>query len=307
MINVQHVSKHFKHINAVQDVSLSVNKGDIMGLVGPDGAGKTTLLRMICGLITPDAGNILLMGKSIDDLDEARNNLGYMPQRFSLYGDLTVEENIHFFGSMYKLDRTLINQRADEILHITKLKPFKNRFADQLSGGMKQKLALTCALITRPGILVLDEPTYGVDPESRKEFWKILYQLNKEGMTILLSTPYMDEAELCTQVAFISEGVLRAVNAPAALKKSFSYPVLQITLKAKQRLALEDLPGVLDVSYLGTKIHVVIDHHQETVETIRQSLLQQQVSGFSIQEIRPSMEDIFVALAEGGLKRWDLQ
>jgi len=307
MISVNNVNKRFKTVLAVQQADLTVNKGDIMGLLGPDSAGKTTLLRMICGLITPDSGEILLMGKSLKQLDEHRADLGYMPQRFSLYGDLTIMENIYFFGSMYDLARKIIKQRADEILNITNLSPFKNRLADQLSGGMKQKLSLTCALITRPALLVLDEPTYGVDPESRKEFWRILYDLNRSGMTLLISTPYMDEAELCNKVAFISEGQIRIVSAPAELKKSFPYPVLQIILKSRQPLHLNDLPGVLDVSYLGSKVHVIVKDREESRNNIMQYLLQNQLTDATIQDVPPSMEDIFVGLAEGGVQRWNSQ
>jgi len=307
MIRVSKVSKHFKTVAAVQKADLQVRKGDIMGLLGPDGAGKTTLLRMICGLITPDEGDILLMGKSLEQLEKYRNELGYMPQRFSLYGDLTIMENIHFFGSMYRLDRFTINQRADEILAITNLIPFKNRLADQLSGGMKQKLSLTCALITRPSLLILDEPTYGVDPESRKEFWKILYELNRNGMTLLITTPYMDEAELCTKVAFISEGNIRLVSSPAELKKSFSYPVMQINLKTRLPINLHGLPGVLDVSYMGSKVHVIVRDFEQARTEIQNYLIRNQIADATIQEVLPTMEDIIVGLAEGGAERWNMQ
>jgi ABC-2 type transport system ATP-binding protein len=306
MIRVSKVSKRFKDAAAVQKAQLHVQTGDIMGLLGPDGAGKTTLLRMICGLITPDEGEILLMGKPLAQLDKYRDQLGYMPQRFSLYGDLTIMENIFFFGSMYRLDRSVIQQRADEILGITNLIPFKNRLADQLSGGMKQKLSLTCALITRPSLLILDEPTYGVDPESRKEFWKILYDLNRGGMTLLVTTPYMDEAELCTKVAFISEGEIRLVSSPAELKKSFPYPVMQITLKARQPINLHNLPGVLDVSYMGSKVHVIVRDREQGRTEIQNYLLRNQITDAAIQDVLPTMEDIFVGLAEGGAKRWNM-
>ncbi|MGE5404624.1 MAG: ABC transporter ATP-binding protein, partial [Candidatus Saccharibacteria bacterium] len=162
MIETNGLTKHFGSLLAVDEVSLHVQKQEIFGLVGPDGAGKTTLLRMICGLIAPDHGQVLLMGRPLGELDAFRQDLGYMPQRFSLYGDLTVMENIYFFGAMYKLSKKVIDQRADEVLALTNLINYKSRFADALSGGMKQKLALTCALITRPGLLILDEPTYGV-------------------------------------------------------------------------------------------------------------------------------------------------
>ncbi|HWQ76684.1 MAG TPA: ABC transporter ATP-binding protein [Syntrophomonas sp.] len=306
MIKVSQASKRFKTVQAVQKADLQVDKGDIMGLLGPDGAGKTTLLRMICDLITPDEGEILVMGKPLEQLNDHRQDLGYMPQRFSLYGDLTVMENIRFFGGMYGLNRQTITRRADEILSITNLLPFKNRLADQLSGGMKQKLSLTCALITRPALLILDEPTYGVDPESRQEFWKILYELNHNGMTLLVSTPYMDEAELCNKVAFISEGQIRLVSSPAELKQSFPFPILEINLGHKlPHLQLNRLPGVLDVAHMGAKMRVIINNLEQVRPEIEKYLLESGASDVEIKQVAPSMEDIFVGLAEGKVKQWN--
>ncbi|NPV92875.1 MAG: ABC transporter ATP-binding protein [Firmicutes bacterium] len=298
MIKTEGLSKSFDRIAAVDRVDLHVEKGQIFGLVGPDGAGKTTLLRMICGLITPSAGQAYIMGHPIEKLDLVRENLGYMPQRFSLYGDLTIMENISFFGALYKLDSKTIRQRADEILAVTNLIEFKSRFADDLSGGMKQKLALTCALITRPGILVLDEPTYGVDPESRKEFWKILYHLNREGMTILSSTPYMDEAELCHVVAIMNEGRLAAVDSPVNLKRGLKQRMLEVRVGAKDPNLFEGLPAVLDSSFYGDRYHLAVEDPAAAREEINGFLVERGLSGGMIEEIVPSMEDVFVALAE---------
>ena len=220
-----------------------------------------------------------------------------MPQRFSLYGDLTVMENIFFFGSMYKLPKKTIVERADEILDITNLISFKDRFADNLSGGMKQKLALTCALVTRPQILVLDEPTYGVDPESRKEFWRILYNLNKEGMTILLSTPYMDEAELCTKVAFIDRSRIVKVDSPQSLKNNFPFTVLELYAQLKDSLILQRIAGVQDSYFFGDRYHLILERNA-TLTDIQYSLEGQGVTIDSLKVIRPSMDDIFVSLAE---------
>jgi len=206
MIETDALTKVFGPLTAVSQISIKIARGEIFGLVGPDGAGKTTLMRMLCGIITPTSGSITGFSGNSKNNQKSRETFGYMPQRFSLYGDLTVMENIYFYGSLYKLDKNTIRKRADDIMQLTNLFIFKSRLADNLSGGMKQKLALTCALVARPALLILDEPTFGVDPESRKEFWKILYQLNKDGMTILVSTPYMDEAELCKKVAFMDRG-----------------------------------------------------------------------------------------------------
>ncbi len=296
MIKTAGVSKSFGSVHAVRAVDLQVEKQEICGLVGPDGAGKTTLMRMICGLITPDSGHVTILGVAPDRLAE-REKLGYMPQRFSLYGDLTVMENINFFGAMYKLDKKTIIKRADEILEITNLIHFKDRFADNLSGGMKQKLALTCTLVTRPEILVLDEPTYGVDPESRKEFWRILYNLNKGGMTILISTPYMDEAELCTKVAFIDRGRIVKIDSPQGLKEKFPYTVLELQADVKQAAILQNLTGVQDSYFFGDRYHLVLQE-TATLDDVRLSLEEQEVVIKSLQIIRPSMDDIFVSLAE---------
>ncbi len=296
MIKTVELSKSFGPLQAVRAVNLQVEKQEICGLVGPDGAGKTTLMRMVCGLITPDKGRVLILDVVPERLAE-REKLGYMPQRFSLYGDLTVMENINFFGAMYKLDRKTIIKRADEILEITGLIQFKKRLADNLSGGMKQKLALTCALVTRPKILVLDEPTYGVDPGSRKEFWRILYNLNRDGMTILISTPYMDEAELCTKVAFMDQGRIVTINSPQVLKDKYPFTILELKAEVKQTAFLRDLAGVEDSYLLGERYHLVLEE-PDRVEDIRYALEQRGIPVESLQVIRPSMDDIFVSLAE---------
>lgn len=289
MIRVMGLSKSFGKIFAVNDVTFQVEKQEIFGLVGPDGAGKTTLMRMICGLITPDRGEVIVLGHKSRQIETAKKNLGYMPQRFSLYGDLTVWENIRFFGSMYQLEIEIIKKRAEEILAITRLLPFKDRFADNLSGGMKQKLALTCALVTRPSVLVLDEPTYGVDPESRKEFWRILYRLNKEGMTILISTPYMDEAELCMKVAFIDQGYIKALDSPVNLKREFPYTVLEVSSQKWKVEDLKKIPGIRDVYFFGDKYHLIVNRESNY------NYFQGWVNDY--REIKPSMEDVFVYLS----------
>lgn len=298
MIRIKGLTKSFGSITAVCNVDLHVQKQEIFGLVGPDGAGKTTLMRIICGLITPDRGQITLFGQSLAHIEKLKGNLGYMPQRFSLYGDLTVMENILFFGGMYNLDRKVITQRADEILELTNLIQFKDRFADKLSGGMKQKLALTCALVTRPDLLILDEPTYGVDPESRKEFWKILYRLNKEGKTILVSTSYMDEAELCTKIAFMDQGRIVAQDSPAGMKEKFPYQLLELRGDLSDPFIVKDIPGVLDGYFYGDKFHLVIDCFPGCREQVRGFLEDRGIGLDKIKEIPPSMEDVFVSLAQ---------
>ncbi|MEQ8200249.1 MAG: ABC transporter ATP-binding protein [Syntrophomonadaceae bacterium] len=298
MIKTNGLAKSFKAVTAINDVSIQVDAGDIFGLVGPDGAGKTTLLRLICGLIDPDRGDISLAGYPIRNMDRVRDKLGYMPQRFSLYGDLTVMENIRFFAAMYNLPRATVAERADEILAITNMSAFKQRLADNLSGGMKQKLALTCALITRPRLLVLDEPTYGVDPQSRKEFWKILYGLNRDGMTVMVSTAYMDEAELCTRVAFINQGRVKIVDSPDGLRSSFAHHLLEVRANSRDPHLFTQVAGLLDVSFYGYKYQVMVDDVALATANIKARLQDKGLALLSLREVSPSMEEVFVLLAE---------
>ncbi|MBC7076257.1 MAG: ABC transporter ATP-binding protein [Syntrophomonadaceae bacterium] len=296
MIRAEKLSKYFGANPAVSEVSLHVKKQDIVGLVGPDGAGKTTLIRMICGLITPDSGEVSLMDLPPEKIN--RSKLGYMPQYFSLYGDLSVMENINFFGSMYGLSQKTIEERADEVLQITGLFPFKARLAADLSGGMRQKLALTCSLITRPDILILDEPTYGVDPESRKEFWKILYRLNQEGITILLSTPYMDEAELCKNIALINQGKAVAFSSPTELKSRFPHRILEVRACTKDPYFFNNIPEILDSSFFGYKYHLIVENVETGQQAAEAHLSKHNIQKLSITEIQPSMEDVFVLLTK---------
>lgn len=295
MIETEGLTKVFGHLTAVKEVTLKIPRGDIFGLVGPDGAGKTTLFRMLCGLISPTSGRVKIISEG-EKTPGGPAGFGYMPQRFSLYDDLTVMENIRFYGSLYKLDRETIRQRADEILKLTGLFDFKDRFADDLSGGMKQKLSLTCALVARPELLILDEPTFGVDPEYRKEFWKILYQLNKEGMTVVVSTPYMDEADLCKTVALMDSGTIITVDSPSNLKDKFPYKILELKAGARDLDFLCDLPEAVDAGFFGDKYHIVTSDPAAARAAITCLLSEKSISITHLEEIRPTMEDIFVSL-----------
>ncbi len=299
MIKTRGLTKRFGSVNAVRDVSLTVERGEIHGLVGPDGAGKTTLMRMLCGILTPTEGTVSLADDSHRDAARRRERLGYMPQRFSLYGDLTVMENINFFGRMYGLDGETIRRRAGEMLDLTGLTGFKSRFADNLSGGMKQKLSLTCALLPRPGLLILDEPTYGVDPESRREFWRILYRLNSEGITVLVSTPYMDEAELCMRVSFMEGGRIIATDSPAGLKRNFRYRILELKAGAGDLDFLTGLPEILDAEVFGDRYRLRVSDVPAGIRAVKDCLTGRGVEIFTLREIPPSLEDVFAALAEG--------
>src|SRR5438034_4393428 len=216
-ITLTAVTKRYRQTTAVRDVSFSVERGEMFGLIGPDGAGKTTTIRLICGLIPADGGDVRVL-----DLDPVRDHrqltgsVGYLSQRFSLYGDLSIDENIAFFAEIHGVSDYV--SRRDRLLEMTQLAPFRSRLADRLSGGMKQKLALACTLVHEPALIVLDEPTTGVDPVSRREFWKLLSEFLSQGITILMATPYLDEAERCTRVALLHEGRLLALDRPAALR-----------------------------------------------------------------------------------------
>lgn len=297
MITTQGLTKAFGAVTAVHRVDLRIEKGEIFGVVGPDGAGKTTLLRLLCGIITPTAGRVTFDGAAGGGGPEARPVMGYMPQRFGLYGDLTVLENVNFYGALYGLDRRTIGRRAEELLRLTGLMEFRHRFADHLSGGMKQKLALTCALLARPEVLVLDEPTYGVDPEYRKEFWKILYRLNGEGITIVVSTAYMDEAELCHRVAFMDRGALMAVDTPGNLKEKYPYGILELEAEAVDLELIGGLPGIVEAAAYGGRYRLAVREVEAAKAALGALLADKGLAIFRLEEVRPTMEDVFVFLA----------
>ncbi len=298
MIYCENLHKRFADIQALKNVSFRVDRGAIFGVVGPDGAGKTTLFRAICNLLKLDAGFIKIMNQ--DAASVRREKIGYMPQNFSLYGDLSAMENLQFFSALYGIEWTIGQERALELLRFTRLHPYKDRLAAQLSGGMKQKLALASALITEPELLLLDEPTYGVDPESRQEFWQLLYTLNQNGATIMVSTPYMDEAELCHQVALLNLGEMVALDSPAGLKRNLQGRLLEVKADSKQPHLFADLPEVMDSSFFGDRYHLLVDDQSRAADKIETYLIQQETELISIHEIEASMEDVFVFLAESG-------
>ncbi|WP_288184913.1 ABC transporter ATP-binding protein [uncultured Sporomusa sp.] len=297
MISLTQVTKQFGTLTAVDNLSLEVKAGTIFGLVGPDGAGKTTTIRMITGIMAQTSGEIKLLGSL--DAETVKEQIGYVPQKFSLYGDLTVMENIQVMGALYGADKERVAELGTNILAFTNLLPFKDRLADNLSGGMKQKLALAAGLMHRPKVFFLDEPTTGVDPVSRREFWQMLYRLNKEGMTIFVSTPYMDEAELCSEVAFMSQGRIVALGTPARLKADYPFRLFELKAEGKQlKHILADCP-LIDVNAFGDRYHLVAES-LEVRPKVEAALQAAGITRFSLHEISPSLEDIFVHLAEGG-------
>lgn len=259
MISIKNFSKSYGNIRAVENLSLEVQRGELFGLIGPDGAGKTTTMRTLCTLLTPDAGEMHLAGYEVRrDVAQIRAILGYMPQRFSLYPDLSVEQNLRFFADLFGVPPAEREKRLLELYHFSKLEPFKNRLAKQLSGGMKQKLALSCTLIHTPPILILDEPTTGVDPVSRREFWEILQRMRDEGVTILVSTPYMDEALLCNRVAFMHKGRLLALDAPGVIHRHFPFALYEVATDNPQLLVsyFKNNSECRSVQIFGDRLHV---------------------------------------------------
>jgi len=284
---------------------LAVTPGEIFGLVGPDGAGKTTTMRMLCGILEPSAGSAEVAGYDVARQPEAvKQHIGYMSQRFSLYGDLTVAENLTFFANIYQVPKAERLRKEKEMLQFSRLEPFRKRLAQNLSGGMKQKLALACTLIHTPTVLFLDEPTTGVDPVSRRDFWKLLYALLREGVTLFISTPYMDEAERCHRVAFMHKGKVLMCDTPEALKKQMRAELLEIIAEPQRQAkeALAALPEVLGVEVFGDRLHVRVKEGREAKAAITAALTQPGLELISTRAIAPGLEDVFVSVVEGVAK-----
>lgn len=296
MIHFNNIFKSYDQVTAIQGINIKVNSGELFGLIGPDGAGKTTLIRILTTLILADKGSVSFAGKDVvEDYLYVRNNVGYMPGTFSLYQDLSVEENLHFFAASF--DTTIKeNYHLIEPIYV-QLEPFKNRKAGALSGGMKQKLALCCALIHKPEVLVLDEPTTGVDSVSRKEFWAMLKELQKGGLTIFVSTPYMDEAEMCDRVALIQDGTIMDTDTPVAITAKFGNTLLALSGKYKQStielLRLSD--QVKNAFPFGDSIHITVAS-SGSIKQIEELLSDQDVSYENLQEIKAGIEDCFMDL-----------
>ena len=293
-IEIKNISKSYGELKALDNVSFEVKKGELFGLIGPDGAGKTMLFRLLTTLINPDAGSATVDGLDImKDYREIRTRVGYMPGRFSLYPDLSVEENLQFFAAIFGVT---VEQSYHLVAPIYKqIETFKTRRAGKLSGGMKQKLALSCALIHCPSVLFLDEPTTGVDAVSRSEFWDMLSDLKKQGITILVSTPYMDEASRCDRIALMNEGRILGIDTPENMVKRFDSALYGI--KADNMFALLDVarkqPGVLNCYPFGEMHHLVADA-SFNAEEMRKAL--SQVKGFCIEPVVPTIEDMFIKL-----------
>lgn len=301
IIDIKNLKKHFGETKAVDDVSLTIDEGKIFGLVGPDGAGKTTTIRMLASIMNPTEGDAWINGKHIvKDAEEIKNFIGYMSQKFGLYGDLTVRENLEFYADIYGVRREEKKKKIHKLLSFSNLLRFQDRLADALSGGMKQKLGLACALIHTPKVLFLDEPTNGVDPVSRREFWKILYELHREGTTIFLSTAYMDEAERCEQVAFYYQGKIMTYGSPDEVKRYLDGMILEVRCHAPRKalLTLRETLGHDCVKLFGNRIHIFIytEHPKHSLKQVTNLLEKSDLGKYEIKQTEPTLEDVFMSL-----------
>jgi ABC-2 type transport system ATP-binding protein len=297
-VTITGLTRRFGDVVAVSDLNLEVRRGEIFGLVGPDGAGKTTTLRLLCGLMNPTAGQITVAGYDVSrDLEPIKDRIGYMAQRFGLYGDLSVDENMDFYADLFGIRKGERDALLPKLLGMTRMGPFRNRAAAKLSGGMKQKLALMCTLLHKPEILFLDEPTTGVDPVSRRDFWAILYQLVKEGMTVIVTTAYLDEAERCNRVGLMHQGRMIRVDTPDSLKKQLEYACVEIQGRDLRNSAagLRELTGVVSVEPAGSALHLFYDPSATGLERLREDAGRRGLAVTAAQ-IEPSLEDVFIAL-----------
>ncbi len=292
IIKIENLTRKFGALTAVDHLNLEIAEGEIFGLVGPDGAGKTTTMRMLCGLVNPTEGKAIVAGHDVSlELEAVKDQIGYMAQRFGLYSDLTVAENMIFYSDLFGVTGRERSDLTARLLRMTRMEPFQKRPAGKLSGGMKQKLALMCTLLHKPRILFLDEPTNGVDPVSRRDFWAILYDLVRGGLTVFVSTAYLDEAERANRVAFMDHGRIIRCDTPAALRKGMEEASYQVRSSDNRALRgrLSKEPGVLTAEPSGAYLHLFLNRKITSVEVLAARL------GFEWQEILPSLEDVFIA------------
>ena len=292
------LSRTFGPITALQGLTFSVEEGEIFGLVGPDGSGKTTCLRILCGLMRPSDGQALVLGHDVGaDPETIKSQIGYMAQPAGLYEDLTVGENIAFYADLYEVPRSRYEQRMKRLLQFSGLEPFTNRLFRNLSGGMKQKVGLTCALIHTPRVLFLDEPTNGVDPVSRRDFWKILYELRREQVTIVVASTYLDEADRCHRVALFDRGRVRLVMEPMAMRRLVRGQLYNLTVSDRRKALryLKKEPQVLSPSVFGAGIHFTLADDR-AVKTVERGLTAAGIRDFQIEPIQPGLEDVYLSL-----------
>lgn len=298
-IEANQLTKRFGDLTAVDALMLSVADGETFGLVGPDGAGKTTTIRLLCSIMEPTSGSARVAGHDVvREAEQIKENIGYMSQRFGLYNDLTVIENLNFYADIYSEPRRGRQEKIDRLLSFSNLTPFKRRLAGNLSGGMKQKLGLACALIHTPKVLFLDEPTNGVDPVSRRDFWRILHELRSEKVTIFVSTAYLDEADRCDRVGLMHQGKLLACDTPHELKKLMRGTILEVRMddpRPAVSVLRQRLPGIR-VGLFGDRLHLVSLEPERTAAETRTALADASLPVLGIRTIEPSLEDVFISM-----------
>jgi len=303
MIECDRLTKRFGHFTAVDHVSFSVAKGSIFGFLGPNGSGKSTVIRMLCGLLEPSDGRAFIAGKDVaKQTEELKSNIGYMSQKFSLYDELTVHENLMFYGRLYGIHGNALSKRRDELVQLTHIEPYLQRRAALLSGGWRQRLAMACSLMHRPTVLFLDEPTAGIDPVARRELWDLLFEFSSSGMTLFVTTHYMDEAERCSHVGYIYMSKLVVCGEPDELKqmplvrppgtRRIEITCDHVTVGLQ---SLRHLSGVRTATVFGQSMHLLVDEGMSE-ETIRTELAKAGIHNADIRPIAPSLEDVFVAL-----------
>ncbi len=301
-IEATHLTKQFDKITAVNNLTLSIEEGEIFGFLGPNGAGKSTTIRMLCGILTPTSGSATVGGYSVTtEADKIKHIIGYMSQSFGLYQDLTVEENLTFYSTLYLSDKKEAARRREEIVDIIGLGTYLKSLASNLSGGWKQRLALACAVVHRPKILFLDEPTAGIDPVSRRIMWDFLYDLSRGGMTLFVTTHYMEEAERCNKIGFIWEGNLVAYDTPQGIKNNFQlYQIIKIQCPkiSEAFKLLQGHPLIKDITIYGDALHLGVDNAAEATPVFSALLTEHHLTAQEISSITPSIEDVFVALSK---------
>lgn len=302
VIVLDHLSKSYGNVHAVQDLSLQIEAGTIFGFLGPNGAGKTTTMRMLCGLTHPTSGRATIEGADAwKDRQRVRTKFGYVPQRFSLYRDLTVLENFRFFGGAYGVPRAELDERVERLLYVTDLREKRNTAAESLSGGMRQLLAIGCALVHNPTLLFFDEPTVGLDPVHRQRIWNLLYDLSNEGKTIFVTTHYMDEVERCTEVGFIEDGRLLAKAPPRALKSSFRTRLLEVDVEPLMTalVRLRELPELFGVSLRSGSLRLYASEPEKLMARWRENWPFRDIRLLGERWVEPDMEDVFTAYSQG--------
>ena len=301
IIEVENVTRRFRNTLAVNALSLAVKRGEILGLVGPDGAGKTTTLRLLAAIMDPTSGRVRVAGyDTVKEPEEVKKRIGYMPQQFSLYGDLSVKENLNFFADIFGMGVEERKRRIARLLTFSRLTEFQDRPAGKLSGGMQKKLALACCLLHQPELLLLDEPTTGVDSISRREFWDILTELHLSGVTLVVTTPYMDEAERCSRVALMFQGRLIACDEPEVIRQQVAGDLIEVRTAnlGRVREAIRGLKGVLEIQTYGDLLHVIVTNGTEGIQLITRELAERGIAAQDIRQAKPRLEDSFVSLIQ---------